>query len=87
MPRILHFADAHIDMANYGQHDPTTGLPERVMDFLKSLDTIVKTAIVKKLTGDFRRRHYRVSRSPFPAGVDADKKFVAGGHSNAVGDG
>lgn len=43
--RILHFADAHIDMANYGRHDPGTGLPLRVMDFLKSLDTIVDTAI------------------------------------------
>ncbi|MFM8321567.1 MAG: exonuclease SbcCD subunit D [Chloroflexota bacterium] len=45
MPKILHFADAHIDMANYGRHDPQTGLPLRVMDFLKSLDTIVDTAI------------------------------------------
>jgi exonuclease SbcD len=45
MPTILHFADAHIDMANYGRHDPASGLPMRVMDFLKSLDTIVDTAI------------------------------------------
>jgi exonuclease SbcD len=45
MPRILHFADAHIDMANYGRHDSQTGLPMRVMDFLKSLDTIVDTAL------------------------------------------
>jgi DNA repair protein SbcD/Mre11 len=45
MPTILHFADAHIDMANYGRHDPHTGLPLRVLDFLKSLDTIVDTAI------------------------------------------
>jgi exonuclease SbcD len=43
--KILHFADAHIDMANYGRHDPTSGLPLRVMDFLKSLDTIVDAAI------------------------------------------
>ncbi|HUI87771.1 MAG TPA: exonuclease SbcCD subunit D [Anaerolineales bacterium] len=43
--RILHFADAHIDMANYGRHDPETGLPLRVLDFLKSLDTIVAAAI------------------------------------------
>ncbi|MFH2103317.1 MAG: exonuclease SbcCD subunit D [Chloroflexota bacterium] len=43
--RILHFADAHIDMANYGRHDPETGLPLRVLDFLKSLDIIVDTAI------------------------------------------
>ncbi|MCP5190563.1 MAG: exonuclease SbcCD subunit D, partial [Pseudomonadales bacterium] len=39
--RLLHFADAHIDIANYGKHDPETGLPVRVMDFLRSLDEIV----------------------------------------------
>jgi exonuclease SbcD len=49
MLTILHFADAHIDMANYGQHDATTGLPLRVLDFLKSLDTIVDTAIQEKV--------------------------------------
>jgi DNA repair protein SbcD/Mre11 len=47
--RLLHFADAHIDMANYGRHDPTTGLPLRVLDFLKSLDAIVDTAIAEKV--------------------------------------
>ena len=49
MPKILHFADAHIDMANYGRHDPQTGLPMRVMDFLKSLDKIVDTAIAEQV--------------------------------------
>ena len=43
--RILHFADAHIDMAPQGRHDPATGLPLRVLDYLKALDTIVNTAI------------------------------------------
>ncbi|MDK1080430.1 MAG: exonuclease SbcCD subunit D [Anaerolineae bacterium] len=43
--KLLHFADAHIDMANYGRHDPETGLPLRVLDFLKSLDTIVDAAL------------------------------------------
>jgi exonuclease SbcD len=47
--RILHFADAHIDMANFGRHDPESGLPVRVMDFLKSLDEIVNTAIEEKV--------------------------------------
>ena len=47
--KLLHFADAHIDMANYGRHDPETGLPLRVLDFLKSLDTIVDTAIDEKV--------------------------------------
>jgi exonuclease SbcD len=49
MIRILHFADAHIDMANYGRHDPQTGLPLRVLDFLKSLDTIVDAAISERV--------------------------------------
>jgi exonuclease SbcD len=49
MPTILHFADAHIDMANYGRHDPESGLPMRVIDFLKSLDMIVDTAIEEKV--------------------------------------
>ena len=47
--RLLHFSDAHIDMANYGRHDPVTGLPLRVLDFLKSLDTIVDAAIEEKV--------------------------------------
>jgi len=47
--KLLHFADAHIDMANYGRHDPESGLPFRVLDFLKSLDTIIDTAIDEKV--------------------------------------
>jgi exonuclease SbcD len=47
--RVLHFADAHIDMANYGRHDPETGLPLRVVDFLKSLDRIINAAIDEKV--------------------------------------
>lgn len=47
--KILHFADAHIDMANYGRLDPETGLPVRVMDFLKSLEQIINTAIEEKV--------------------------------------
>ena len=47
--KLLHFADAHIDMANYGRHDPATGLPLRVLDFLKSLDAIVDAAIDEKV--------------------------------------
>ncbi|NIW44020.1 MAG: exonuclease subunit SbcD [Gammaproteobacteria bacterium] len=49
MVKILHFADAHINMANYGRQDPETGLPMRVMDFLESLDTIVTAAIKEKV--------------------------------------
>ncbi len=49
MLRILHFADAHIDIAAHGRRDPATGLPVRVLDFLKALDTIVDTAIAEKV--------------------------------------
>lgn len=49
MVKILHFADAHIDMSNYGKYDPESGLHMRVMDFLKSLDTIVDTAIAEQV--------------------------------------
>jgi exonuclease SbcD len=47
--KLLHFSDAHIDMANYGRHDPESGLPMRVLDFLKSLDAIVDAAISEKV--------------------------------------
>ena len=49
MIKILHFADAHIDIAAHGKHDPESGLPVRVLDFLKALDTIVDTAISEKV--------------------------------------
>ncbi|MGD8457487.1 MAG: exonuclease SbcCD subunit D [Anaerolineales bacterium] len=49
MVKILHFSDAHIDIANYGRQDPASGLPLRVLDFLKSLDTIIDTAIEEKV--------------------------------------
>ncbi len=47
--RVLHFADAHIDIANYGRLDPETGLPVRIMDFLRSLDQIVETALEEQV--------------------------------------
>ena len=49
MIKLLHFADAHIDMAGQGRHDPQTGLPFRVLDFLKALDTIVDAAVSEKV--------------------------------------
>lgn len=49
MIKVLHFADAHIDIASHGRHDAVSGLPLRVLDFLKSLDHIVDTAIAEKV--------------------------------------
>ncbi|MBI2330837.1 MAG: exonuclease SbcCD subunit D [Chloroflexi bacterium] len=64
--KILHFADAHIDMANYGRHDPVSGLPLRVLDFLKSLDTIVDTAIARKVDMVIFAGDAYKDRSPAP---------------------
>jgi exonuclease SbcD len=47
--RILHFADAHIDMAPQGRHDAASGLPLRVLDYLKALDTIVDAAVNERV--------------------------------------
>lgn len=64
--KILHFADAHIDMANYGKHDPETGLPLRVLDFLKALDTIVNAAIDEKVDMVIFAGDAYKDRSPAP---------------------
>jgi exonuclease SbcD len=64
--KILHFADAHIDMANYGRHDPETGLPLRVLDFLRALDTIVDTAVSEKVDMVIFAGDAYKDRSPAP---------------------
>ena len=42
---MLHFADIHIGMENYGQIDPTTGVNQRVLDFVRRMSEIVDYAI------------------------------------------
>ncbi len=64
--RLLHFSDAHIDMANFGRHDPISGLPLRVLDFLKSLDVIVDTAINEKVDMVLFAGDAYKDRSPAP---------------------
>jgi DNA repair protein SbcD/Mre11 len=41
MIKMLHFADVHIGMENYGRLDPATGLSSRVMDFVHRLDDMI----------------------------------------------
>ena len=43
--RLLHIADIHIGMENYGRTDPQTGLNQRVMDFLRRLTDAVDYAL------------------------------------------
>ncbi len=42
--RVLHFADTHIGMENYGKTDTESGLSTRVVDFLRRMDDIVEHA-------------------------------------------
>lgn len=43
--RVVHFADIHIGMENYGHLDPSTGTSTRVRDFLDRLDEVVDYAL------------------------------------------
>ncbi|MHB8840824.1 MAG: metallophosphoesterase family protein [Candidatus Aquicultor sp.] len=43
--KVIHFADLHLGMENYGRVDSKTGLNQRVIDFLKSLNFLVETAV------------------------------------------
>lgn len=66
MVKLLHFADAHIDLARQGRRDPQSGLPLRVLDFLHALDFIIDAALDEKVdlvifAGDAYR-----DRSPAP---------------------
>lgn len=42
--RVLHFADVHIGVENYGGTDPETGLSQRVRDFLRRMDEMIAFA-------------------------------------------
>jgi len=42
--RILHFADVHIGMENYGRIDPKTGINGRILDFLRRMDETIEYA-------------------------------------------
>ena len=43
--RVIHFADMHVGMENYGRLDPASGTSSRVRDFLDRLDEVVDYAI------------------------------------------
>jgi exonuclease SbcD len=42
--RVLHFADLHVGMENYGRLDPQTGISSRIRDFLDRLDEVADYA-------------------------------------------
>jgi exonuclease SbcD len=42
--RLLHFADIHVGMENYGRFDAETGFSSRVRDFLRRMDEMIAYA-------------------------------------------
>jgi exonuclease SbcD len=46
--RLLHFADLHVGMENYGKLDPATGTSSRTRDFLDRLDEVVEYGLSRK---------------------------------------
>jgi exonuclease SbcD len=47
--RIIHFADLHLGVENYGRLDPTTGLSSRLTDFLAVFDELVEYALKSRV--------------------------------------
>jgi exonuclease SbcD len=47
--RLLHFADLHVGMENYGRLDPATGVNERVLDFLARFDELIDYGLEREV--------------------------------------
>jgi DNA repair protein SbcD/Mre11 len=45
--KVLHFADLHIGVENYGRPDPESGFSTRLLDFLNAFDELVECAIAE----------------------------------------
>lgn len=64
--RLIHFADLHIGMENYGRLDPATGVNGRVLDFLHRFDEVIDCGLEREVdlvifAGDAYKR-----RNPSP---------------------
>ena len=47
--RLLHFADLHVGMENYGKLDPRTGVNQRVLDFLHRFDDLIDYGLEREV--------------------------------------
>jgi len=64
--RLLHIADIHIGMENYGRLDPDTGINGRVMDFLRRLSDAVDYALDNEIDVVIFAGDAYKTRSPNP---------------------
>lgn len=47
MIKLVHFADIHLGVENYGRFDPDTGLSTRLLDFLRAVDAVIDAALAQ----------------------------------------
>ncbi len=47
--RLLHFADLHLGMENYGRLDPARGVNGRVLDFLRCFDELIEYGLARQV--------------------------------------
>ncbi|MCC7371766.1 MAG: exonuclease SbcCD subunit D [Chloroflexi bacterium] len=66
MIKLLHIADVHIGMENYGRINPETGLNTRLHDFLDTLDEAVNRAIEDEVDAVVVAGDVYKSRDPSP---------------------
>jgi exonuclease SbcD len=64
--KLLHLADVHIGMENYGRLNPETGLNTRLHDFLDTLDEAVTRAIADRVDAVVVAGDVYKSRDPSP---------------------
>lgn len=73
MPKMLHLADIHIGMENYGRTDPATGLNTRLLDYLARLDQVLDYALIEEpvdlvlIAGDI----YKVAHQTRPTSANS----------------
>src|SRR3982750_1797837 len=66
MIKLLHLADVHIGMENYGRINPSSGLNTRLEDFLATLDEAIDRAIAEKVDAAVIAGDVYKSRDPSP---------------------
>ncbi len=64
--RLLHLADIHIGVENYGRLDASTGLHTRLQDFVRSLSFTIDTAIERNVDAVLFAGDAYKSASPSP---------------------
>jgi len=64
--KLIHLADVHIGMENYGRINPETGLNTRLHDFLDTLDEAVTRAIDERVDAVVVAGDVYKSRDPSP---------------------